>query len=620
MLTHDIPEEFKPPGPADHERRECMVPMRDGVKLRTVVLVPFQAGSRTPVAGAPAVLDRTPYAADKWTRLSASTRGALALHAIHGELLEAGYIVVLQDVRGKDKSEGDYVLNRPPRGPLNGGQTDHATDAYDTIEWLVTQVAESNGRVATLGISYDGFTVLMSLIDPHPALKAAVPINPMVDNWIGDDWFHNGAFRQTITAQYLWRQTGSKASEHPWPLPFHDEYAAWLEAGSAGAMAERLGLDRLPAWQRMAQHPAYDAFWQSQAVDRMFAGRPLSVPTLHVHSQWDAEDSYGAMAVHAAMEPQDADGTLNRLVIGPWSHPGVGVADGAAIGALRLGSDTARHFRRDMLLPFLEAHLREGAPAHGLSRVHAFESGSNRWLAFDRWPPACVQARPFYAHAQSVLRAEPPAPPADNDPGWDEYVSDPAKPVPHQPRPVRPKGAPGAVWDDWLVGDQRFAECRPDVLSYRSAVLAQPLRLAGQPVVHLYASTSGADADWVVKLIDVYPDEMAGEVSMGGYQLPLAMEILRARYRDDPAHPSPVPCGEVLRYTIRLPHVCHALRRGHRLMLQIQSTWFPLYDRNPQSWVDNIFFAPPQAYVKATQRVCRQPGLATCIELPILPA
>jgi len=619
-MKHDIPEDFKPWLPGDHDRRECMVPMRDGVKLRTIVLVPFQPGTCTPVSRAPMVLDRTPYAADKWTRLTPSARGAMALYALHGELLESGYIVVIQDVRGKDKSEGDYVLNRPARGPLNPSETDHATDAYDTIEWLVNQLPESNGRVATLGISYDGFTTLMTLVDPHPALKAAVPINPMVDNWIGDDWFHNGAFRQTITAQYLWRQTGSKASEYPWPLPFHDEYAAWLEAGSAGAMAARLGLDRLPAWQRMAEHPAYDDFWQAQAVDRMFAGRPLTVPTLHVHSQWDAEDSYGAMAVHAAMEPQDGSGELNRLVIGPWSHPGVGISDGATIGPLRLGSDTARHFRRAMMLPFLDAHLRDDAPPHGLARVHAFESGSNRWRNFAQWPPAGVEARRLHLHPAFALEPEPPAAPGGGDPGWDDYVCDPARPVPCQPRPVRPKGAPGAVWDDWLVSDQRFADGRPDVLTYRSAPLVQTLHLAGQPVVHLHASTSGSDVDWVVKLIDVYPDEVPGEPAMGGYQLPLAMEILRARYRDDPSRPTPVPPGEVLHYTIRLPHVCHAVRPGHRLMLQIQSTWFPLYDRNPQSWVENIFFAPPAAYVRATQQVHRAPGRASCVELPVLPS
>lgn len=618
-MTNDIPEGFRPPAPHDHERRECMVPMRDGVELRTIVLLPFAPGTRKPLSSAPLVLDRTPYAADKWTRLNASPTGPMALYALHGELLQAGYIVVLQDVRGKDKSGGLYVLNRPPRGPLNEAGVDHATDAYDTIEWLVNQVPESNGRVATLGISYDGFTTLMSLLDPHPALKAAVPINPMVDNWIGDDWFQRGAFRQTITAQYLWRQTGTKSSELPWPRPFHDEYALWLEAGSAGAMAAQLGLDALPAWQRMTEHPAYDTFWQAQAVDRMLAGRPLTVPTLHVRSQWDSEDAYGAMAAHAAMDPQDTDGTRNLLVIGPWSHPGVGIGDGSSLGAMRWGSDTARDFRRDILRPFLDAHLRGDAPVHDVARVHAFETGVNRWRTFDRWPPAGVQTQTVYLERGFRLGSDAPQDTMCGDEGCDAYVSDPAKPVPHQPRPVRPKGAPGAVWDDWMVIDQRFVDGRPDVLSYQSDPFTQALRLAGSPVVNLFACTTGSDADWVVKLIDVHPDEVPGEPSLGGYQLPLAMGILRARYRDDPSQPTPVPAGEVQHYRLVLPHLCHVLRPGHRLMLQVQSSWFPLYDRNPQSWVDNIFFAPPEAYVKATHRVWRLPGRASSIELPVNP-
>lgn len=617
-MTHDLPEGFKPAIAGDHDRRELMVPMRDGVALRTVVLVPRDVESSNLVTRAPTVLDRTPYAADKWSRLNASSKGAMALYALHGELLEAGYIVVLQDVRGKDKSEGNYVLNRPPRGALNASDTDHATDAYDTIEWLVNNVPESNGRVGMLGISYDGFTTLMGLLDPHPALRAAVPMNPMVDNWIGDDWFHNGAFRQTITAQYLWRQTGSKSSDYPWPLPFHDEYAVWLDAGSASAMAARLGMDQFPAWKRMTQHPAYDAFWQAQAVDRMFINQPMTVPVLHVHSQWDAEDSYGCMATYAVMDKCDGATDLNHLAIGPWTHPGVGTANGSAIGPLRLGSDTATNFRRDILRLFLDAHLRESAKPYSLPRVNAFETGSNRWRSFGQWPPSEVATQWLHLHPDFRLDAAPPQPAGQGDAGFDDYVSDPAKPVPYVPRPVRPKGAVGAVWDEWLVLDQRFADGRPDVLSYTSVVLTKPLHLAGEPIVELYASTTGQDADWIVKLIDLYPEEVPGDVAMGGYQLPLGMEILRARYRDDPSAPRPVPPGEVLRYTVRLPHICHAVLPGHRLMLQVQSSWFPLYDRNPQSWVENIFSAPRESYIRATQQVHRTPGRASRIALPVL--
>jgi putative CocE/NonD family hydrolase len=613
-MDNDLPADFKPHAGTDHQRREVMVPMRDGVNLHTVIIVPQGA------AAAPMVLDRTPYAAAKWTRQTASVSAAMAMYALHGELLQAGCIVVVQDIRGKHKSEGDYVLNRPLRGPLNATDTDHATDTFDTIEWLVAHVPESNGHVATMGVSYDGFTTLMSLVDPHPALKCAVPINPMVDNWVGDDWFHNGAFRQMLAAQYLYVQTTSRSSDLTWPHFRHDEFETWLEAGNAAGMGRRLGMEALPAWKRLLEHPDYDTFWQQQAVDRVLTGRlntPLQVPTLHVHSQWDSEDSYGALAVHAAMEPKDTDGSHNLLVIGPWSHPGVGMDQGATLGALKFGSDTARWFRRELMLPFLDRHLRPDSGAVDLARVTAFETGSNVWRRHEQWPPHTVQMQPLFLRAAGGLSFD--APEAGTPDTHDQYISDPAKPVPYQLRPIRPKGSPGARWDDWLVDDQRFADGRPDVLSYRSHPLTEMLHLAGQPVAHLFAATTGTDIDWIVKLIDVYPDNVPGDPTMGGFQLPVAMEILRGRYREDPSRPAPIAPGEVLHYVLKLPHIAHAFLPGHRLMVQIQSSWFPLYDRNPQSFVPNIFLAPPEAYVKATQSIHRAAPHASRIDLPVLP-
>jgi putative CocE/NonD family hydrolase len=543
----------------------------------------------------------------------------MSLYAFHGELFEAGYIVVLQDVRGKYLSEGVYSMNRPLRGPLNAGEADHSTDAWDTIDWLVANVPECNGRVGIIGISYDGFTALMSLVEPHPALRAAVAMNPMVDNWIGDDWFHNGAFRQTLTLQYTWVQTSSKASELRWPTLGHDEYETWLDAGSAGEMARRLGVDALPFWQRVSAHPAYDEFWREQAVDRVLATRPLTVPTMFVRSQWDSEDSYGPMAAYAATAPRGDAPDLRWLVIGPWSHPGVGFHDGAALGALKFGSDTAKYFRREMMLPFLDGRLRDGSPAVELPPVTTFETGSNRWRSFGQWPPGHdgspePATTSLYLAAEQRLAFEAPA----SAEGHDEYVSDPAKPVTYTPRPIRPKSAAGSNWDAWLVEDQRFAAVRPDVLCYCTPPLETPLAIAGAPIAHLFASTSGTDCDWVVKLIDLYPAEVPGDADMGGYQLPVAMEILRARYRDDPARPMPLPPGEVLPYRITLPHVSHAFLPGHRIMVQVQSSWFPLYDRNPQRFVDNIFFAGPGDYVKATQRLHFGPAAPSCIELPIV--
>lgn len=603
----DIPETFTPVDTSDYIRREVMVPMRDGVSLFTVILIPKG------VTKAPIVIDRTPYSAAKNTRMTASPLAAMVVWPFHGDMMAAGYIVVIQDVRGKHKSEGVYVMNRPLRGGLNPAETDHATDVFDTIEWLVNNVPESNGRVGTMGISYDGFTCLMSLIDPHPALKAAMPVNPMVDGWIGDDWFQFGAFRQTVSMQYFYIQTASKASETPWPLTAHDLYETWLEAGSAGAMAAKVGMTELPFWKRVAENPAYSAFWSEQAVDRILADRPPSVPTLMVHSQWDAEDIHGIMDVHTALKARGAIGDKTFLVIGPWSHTSCCGEPGASLGALKFGSDTARHFRQTMMIPFFDAYLKiDGAP-HALPPVTAFETGSNIWKTHPVWPQA-APSKPLYLAARAGLSFDPPT----EEDAADSYISDPAKPVTDRPRPIRVRGM-GGNYDASLVDDQRFADGRPDVLTYASQRLTAPVKLAGQPVVHLFASTTGTDSDWVVKLIDVYPDEVPGDPAMGGYQLPIAMGILRGRYRKDFAVPCAIEPGKVEEYVWRLPHVAHALLPGHRLMVQIQSSWFPLYDRNPQTFVPNIMFAEPQDYVAATQRVFRQSGAASHIALPIIP-
>jgi putative CocE/NonD family hydrolase len=607
--TGDIPEAAVRFPEEGCERREVMVPMRDGVRLKMVLVIPSQA------VAAPILLDRTPYGTTKMTRDNNSTSASIAMYRMYGELLEAGYIVAMQDIRGKHDSDGSYVMNRPLRGPLNTSGTDHATDAHDTVAWLSANVPESNGHVGIIGVSYDGYTALMALIDPHPALKCVVPINPMVDNWVGDDWFHNGAFRQMITAQYLFVQTGSKSSAVPWPSFRHDEWETWLDAGNASEFGKRVGLDQLPAWNRLLEHPAYDDFWQAQAVDRLLAERAAPVPTLHVHSQWDAEDIDGSIAVHAALSARNPESDGSFLVIGPWSHPGVAIDDGTSLGAVRFGSATALTFRQTVLRPFLDTYLR-GSDHAAPPRVCAFETGSNTWRRHESWPPAATSDVPWFLREGGALSTE--SPPDDAAASFDQYLSDPAKPVPYQPRPIRPKGTPGARWHEWLVDDQRFADGRTDVLTYRSTPLSAPLHLAGQPVVDLYAATTGTDSDWVVKLIDVHPDNVAGDVAMGGYQLPLAMEIFRGRYRVDPARPQPLEPGAVLRYTLRLPHVSHAILPGHRLMVQIQSSWFPLYDRNPQTFVPSIFFAPPEAYVSATQSVHRSALYASCIHLPVL--
>ena len=608
----DIPAKFEPVTTLmDFEKREVMIPMRDGVKLFTVIVIPKGASH------APMILDRTPYSAAKFVTRLPSPRAALALPTSFGELAEAGYIIVSQDVRGKYKSEGTYVMNRPLVGPLNDTGVDHATDAYDTIDWLVKNVPESNGRVGTMGTSYDGFTVLMGLVDPHPALKAAVPFNPMVDTWMGDDWFHNGAFRQTY-ADYIYAQTADKKSDDEWTPPRYDAYETWLEAGSAGALGTALGMDQLPFWKRLIAHPAYDAYWQGQAVDKILARQPLSVPILYVHSQWDQEDIYGAPAAYAATETRDTRNDMNYLVIGPWRHGG-GNADGSSLGVIKFDGDTGRWFRRHVLLPFLDAHLKDGAPPTDIAPVTVFETGTNEWHRYDRWPQSCAMgcphvSRKLYLAARGGLSFDAAA-----TAGFDEYVADPWKPVTYRARPIRPTYADDSSWRRWLVDDQRFAGDRSDVLVYTTPVLRSAVHIAGQSIAHLLASTSGTDADWVVKLIDVYPDEVPGQVELGGYELPIAMDILRGRYRDDPARPTAIPANKVVAYALKLPHADHVFLPGHRIMVQIQSSWFPLYDRNPQQFVPNIFLAKPADFIKARVRVYHTAQQASYIDLPVAP-
>jgi putative CocE/NonD family hydrolase len=627
----DIPAEFhKPADQDDYVKRDVMIPMRDGVRLHTVLVIPKGA------MRAPIILDRTPYSASKFTSRNDSPHRALLLGGSYGELADAGYIIAAQDVRGKYKSEGDYVMNRPLVGDLNPTMVDHSTDAWDTIDWLVKNVPESNGKVGTMGTSYDGFTVLMSLVDPHPALKAAAAFNPMVDTWMGDDWFHNGAFRQTY-ADYIFQQTASKSSDENWTPPRYDAYETWLSAGSAGALGKSLGMEQLPFWQRLIAHPAYDHYWSAQALDKILAARPLTVPTLYIHSQWDQEDIYGATAAFAATYATPGIGRENsHLVIGPWRHGG-GNGDGSSLGAIKFDGDTGRWFRRNVLLPFLDAHLKDGAPKADIATVTAFETGVNVWRRYDQWPQSCAsgcpfKSKPLYLTAGAKLSFDKPtAAPVGSAPAgmahasaaaagaYDEYVSDPAKPVTYRLRPIRPTYADDSTWRRWLVDDQRFAADRPDVLTYTSEMLTAPVRIAGQTVAHLFASTSGTDGDWVVKLIDVYPDEVPGNADMGSYQLPIAMDILRGRYRDDPAKPAAIPAGKIVRYTLKLPNADHVFLPGHRIMVQVQSSWFPLYDRNPQTFVPNIFLAQPADYVKATQRIFHTADAASYVDLPVAP-
>ncbi|TPG14303.1 CocE/NonD family hydrolase [Sphingomonas oligophenolica] len=604
----DIPAKFTPPTTAnDYVKREVMIPMRDGTKLYTVIVIPKGA------TNAPIVLTRTPY--NSTARASRSdSPSMLATLPLSDEIfVKGGYIRAYQDIRGKYKSEGDYIVTRPVVGALNPTKVDHTTDAYDTIDWLVNKanLPESNGKVGMIGSSYEGFTVVMALLHPHPALKVAAPESPMIDGWMGDDWFHYGAFRLANIA-WLGAQTGYKGAGSAPPTGGYDDYDNFRDVGSAGEWAKKSGYDQLPYWQRMVAHPAYDEFWQGQALDKLVVANPADVPTIWEQGLWDQEDMYGAINTWEALAAKGKTGN-NFLVMGPWRHSQVN-RTGRSLGPFEWNGDTAAQFREQMVLPLFDQYLKDGPPAN-LPTAAIYNTGENHWDRFARWPLSCQQGcaaplTPIYLESGGDLGFATAAA------GSESYVSDPNKPVPHLPRPVNFNDG---RWGDWLVSDQRGVDGRPDVMTYQTPVLTKAVRVSGAPIADIFAKTTGTDGDFVVKVVDVLPAENATDPKMGGYQLPISLDIFRGRYRDSFAKPSAIPAGKVQEYKFRLPTVNHVFEPGHRIMVQVQSSLFPLYDRNPQKYVPNIFLAKKTDYQKATVTLEYGGASLSRVWLPVVP-
>ena len=588
----------------DFEIREEMVPMRDGVKLYTLVLTPKESRGDLPI-----LLERTPYDAT----LALGTRPTSRLTVTLGhKFLGDDYVFVIQDIRGRFKSEGDYAMYRAPRGAFNPTETDETTDAWDTIDWLIKNVS-SNGRVGVWGTSYPGWLTLAAMRDPHPALAAAVPFNPVVDVWKADDWFHWGAFRAAYAFSFIYGMETRTDKRTPYPYEIQDTYTWMLGQGAAGTGLSKHLDGRHKMWARLMGSPSYGPYWRDVAADRWFDSPSRLVPALHVHGFWDQEDIYGAPAVYAALEKHDRENGRNFFAAGPWYH-GQHWADGSRLGALTFDEDSAKRFREDVLVPFLRRFLHD-EKVTPLAPVTVFETGTNRWRRFDRWPPTGEQMR-LYLQPEGGLAFAPPT----AGPTTTEYVSDPAKPVPYAPRPnwgidYNNPVALGA-WRRWLVEDQRFVDGRPDVATWVSERLSEPLTVRGPVIAQLLAETTGSDADWVVKLIDVFPDDDP-TFEMSGYQLMVSADIFRGRYRDNYEEPRPLVPDEAHAYTIPLPQVNHTFQAGHRFMVQVQSTWFPLYDRNPQTFVANIMSAPTAAYRTQRHRVHHGPKFATYLELHV---
>ncbi len=579
---------------------DVMVPARDGVKLHTMIYVP--KGATEPL---PFIFTRTPYGID-------GSAGAFRLR--FKELADEGYIFVFQDIRGRYRSEGTFVMQRPARDPKDARAIDEGTDTYDTIEWLLRNVQPNNGRVGMLGVSYDGWTTAMATLEPHPALKAVSPQASPADMWLGDDFHHNGAFRLSYGFEYAAMMETTKESTN-FAFDRYDTYQWYLSLGPLSNVNTKYLHGKIPTWNDYVAHPNYDAFWKRQTLIPFI--RDSKVPSLSVAGWWDQEDFYGPIRIYDELERYDAQKHLSFVVVGPWRHGGWNVADGQKLGDIDFGSPTARYFRESVQAPWFAYWLKNKGQLIQPEAL-TFEGGTNQWRKWNAWPPRQETTdRNLYFGAAGKLSFDAPK---DADPqAFDSYVSDPAHPVPYRHRPIQATYFPGGSgWPVWLLEDQRFVEGRADVLSWETEVLDADVTIAGNIAAHLFASTSGSDSDFVVKLIDVYPEQIPDNWKLAGWQLMVANEVFRARYRNGFEKPEPMVPGRVTPITFSLHTQDYCFRKGHRIMVQVQSTWFPLIDRNPQTFVPNIFEAKAGDFREATQRIYRGATQASHVTVPVV--
>lgn len=587
--------------PAIFDQAEVMVPMRDGVQLHTRIYTPKEAPEPLPF-----LFVRTPYG------LFSDDRGYSHLLDAYQEMFKDGYIFVFQDIRGRHGSEGTFVMERTPRDLSDPQSIDEATDAYDTIAWLLKNVPNNNGRVGEAGVSYDGWLAAMALLDPHPALKAVSEQASPADMFLGDDFHHNGAFRLSYGFEYSVLLESGKTNVK-YRFDRYDTYEWYLGLGPLSNANKLYFHGSHPTWNNFVAHPNYDEFWQKQAFARYLTNHRLKVPNLNVAGWWDQEDFYGPLEIYDLLERNDVD-HKNYLVVGPWNHDGWSSGLGNKLGSVDFGTNTSEHFRQEIQAPWFRYWLKDNGNPPTKEAI-TFETGSNSWRLWDSWPPRQnVASRKLYLHSNHMLSFDPPE---GSGNAFDSYISDPSSPVPYRSRPVEATYSKGSRWSTWLLEDQRFVENRPDTLTWKTEPLTSDIAIAGDIVAHVFASTTGTDSDWIVKLIDVYPQNCDADAKMGGYELMIASEVLRGRFRNSFSRPSPVVAGRITPYTVDLHSNNHVFLRGHQIMVQIQSTWFPVIDRNPQRYVPNIFKAAESDYQKATQRIYHAKGHASNVEIHV---
>jgi uncharacterized protein len=596
------------------DKIEVMVPVRDGVKLHTEIYVPKNATTPLPI-----LFERTPYGISSPN----SPGGYSSMLGRYNEMISEGYIFVFQDIRGRYASQGKFVMLHPVHDPATDPKgIDEATDTYDTIDWLIKNVPHNNGRVGMDGISYDGYLVTMGMINPHPALKAASEQACMGDTYLGDDFFHNGAFRLSYAFEYS-ALLETSSENYSFQFDRFDLYDWYLRLGPLSNANGKYFHDKIPSWNDFVAHPSYDDFWKHHAV--AYGLKEPTVPNLNVAGWWDQEDFYGPTATYERLEKVDTK-NLNYFVAGPWNHGGWGHGAGSSLGDIPFGSDTSAYFRQSIEAPWFAYWLKDKGKLP-LKEALTFQTGSDQWVQYDSWPPREAQTRNIYMREDGALSFTAPSASASSsgdkstESAFDSYISDPAHPVPNRHRPVDmtyPEDHPGS-WFTWLVQDQRFVDQRPDVLTWQTPPLTEDVTLSGQVTAKLFASTTGTDSDWVVKLIDVYPENVPQDWKLSGFELMVADEIFRGRYRNSFEKPEPIVPNTVTPFTVDLHTTNHVFKKGHRIMVQVQSTWFPLYDRNPQKFVRNIFEAQASDYQKATQRIYRSSQYPSHIEMSIMP-
>jgi uncharacterized protein len=587
-----------------YEKTTVLIPMRDGVRLNTSIYVPKNAAAPLPF-----LMKRSPYGIGDGVSPEAFTNPQSSMR----ELVDDGYIFVFQDIRGRYKSEGKFVMQRPPRDKNDPKAIDESTDAYDTIEWLLKNIPNNNGRVGIFGVSYDGWLAAMAMLDPHPALKAVSPQASPADMFLGDDFHHNGAFRLSYGFEYAAMMETSNINTN-FSFDQYDTYEWYLDLGPLSNVNAKYLLGKIPTWNDFVAHPNYDAFWQKQAMAPYLTH--VTVPTLNVAGWWDQEDFYGPVKIYTTLEKQDAK-AMNYLVVGPWNHGGWNRGEGSKLGKIDFESAPSKYFREKIQAPWFAHFLKDKSISEWPEAI-TFQTGSNTWQSYEQWPPRQkITDRNLYFHRNGRLSFDLPQ--AAGEQEFDSYVSDPAHPVPYRPRPIEPTYYPaGSGWYTWLLEDQRFAHQRPDVLSWESEPLQEEVTIAGNIVAHLFASTSGTDSDWIVKLIDVYPENYPKDIKMSGYQLMIANEVLRGRFNKNFEKPEPLAPNQVTEFVIDLHSNDHRFLAGHKIMVQVQSTWFPVIDRNPQKYVENIFLAKESDYQAATQRVFRSQQFPSHVSVPVV--